>query len=131
MDLTRACTTTPPPVITKSVDFVFYRGTTFRAKFSFKTDTGAPINITNMGITFNVVNDQEVLLFSLNENILGPNGSTINVLNAINGEVEILITDEHTTLLTIGILSWWITLNPINGDKLLRGKGQIEVMNPY
>lgn len=131
MELTRACTTTPPLEVVESADFKFYRMTTFTAKLTFREPDQSGLDISNMIVEFNVVETDGTVVLNLSSNTVTSNGSTITILDALNGVAEIRITDEETTSLTVGTLKWWMTLNPLNGDKLPRGKGSIFVINPY
>lgn len=138
MELTRACTTTPPLTVTQVANLTFYRGTTFRAKFTFKQPDPMnpleqiPLDITGMDIVFNVVEEDGTEVLVVDSTSATTNGSIVTILNPpTNGEVEVLVTDEETASLDVAELRWWVTLNPPNGDKLLRGKGSIHVINPY
>lgn len=134
MDLTRVCTTTSPPTIVESADFPIYRFTTFRPRLTFfqpypNNDDG--LDITGMTIEMHLVDSEEVSVLDLESGIVTINGSTINVIDATNGNFEVLITDEETTTFEVGKVFWWITLNPGNGDKLLKAKGIMDIKNPY
>lgn len=131
MELTRTCITDPPLPVTQTANFTFYKGTTFRAKLTFKNPDQTPLNITGMDIVFNIVEIDGTPTLIVNSTGLTTNNSTITIINANLGQAEVLITDEETSSLDVGELKWWVTLNPLNGDKLLRGKGKILVSNPY
>lgn len=131
MELTKVCNVPIEPEVVNEYEFTLYRRTTFRVLVTFKQPNGNPLDITNYEVKFYIVENDGSSILTILSNSLTLNGSTINILDSINGKVEILITDEETTLITQSVGKWWMTILPLNGDELLRGKGSIKIKNPY
>lgn len=131
MNLNRVCTTDPPLTTSKSADFTLYKGTTFRPTFKFKQSDGTPLPISGKIITFYIVDSDGNSILTVNSSSVTPNGSTILITDDPNGIVDILITDEETSLLSFTSGNWWVTLTYLSGDVFLRGRGNIYLKEPY
>ncbi len=145
MELTRTCPPFPLPIeYTTSGEFVFRRGTTFRATFGFKLpteDSSIPIEdsnpqpLTNTVVTFHLLEKGktvEALILSSGD-APHSSGSSVTISDSPNGKAVVLITDEYTASIpkTFKAAYWWITLSPSNGDIDFRGKGTVVVKEPY
>jgi len=130
MNLTRSCST--EPVTQTEVSLNVYIGTTFKITVTFYQDDGTtPLDLTLNEVEFNIVNCENEEIISINSSTTTANGSTIVFVDAINGIAEITITDEETLTFSKMKGYWWMTLNLPSGDKLLRGRGNIFIKNPY
>lgn len=131
MDLTRVCNSSTSTILTESADFLFYRGTTFRAIVKFKQSNTNPLPISGKVINFTMAKEDGTNILFFSSSLTTSNGSKINIIDDLNGIVEILITDEETQSFVENKAKWWLTLSLLNGDTVLRAKGQIVIKNLY
>lgn len=130
MELTKVCTPRQSPNV-DSLNFTLRKGTTFRPVFKFKDINGDPLSLVGMIITFYIVDEDGDEILIIDSESVTPNGSTVVVVNDINGIVDILITDEETSNLAFDCGKWWVSLTLANGDIFPRGKGSIFLKEPY
>lgn len=130
MNLTRSCSTEPNTQTELSLNV--YIGTTFKITVTFYEDDGTtPVDLTLNQVEFKIVNCENEEIILINSSSSTVNGSTITFIDAINGIAQISLTDEETLEFSKLKGYWWMTLNLPNGDKLLRGRGNIFIKNPY
>lgn len=130
MELTKVCLPASPTT-TETVDFTLRKRTTFRIVFKFKNPDGTPLPINGKIITFHIESENGNEILTIDSQSITPNGSTIIVTNNLGGVVDVLITDEETSVLNFIKAKWWVTLTLLNGDVFLRGRGSIYLKEPY
>ncbi len=131
MNLSRVCTTEAPLSTSKTANFTMYKSTTFRPTFKFKQSDGTALPISGKIITFYIVDSDGNEVLTIDSSTTTVNGSTVLISDDPNGIIEVLITDEETSLLDFSDGNWWITLTYLNGDVFMRGKGCIFLRQPY
>ncbi len=132
MELTRICSPSPP-VTKQFLDLVFYRGTTFRATFTFKDSQNNPLSLTGIEVKFHLLEikgDEQLIILSSTSSP-NTNNSSIIIPTPSNGKANIVFSDEETSLIEFDNARWWLTLTLPNGDVLSRGKGKVEIKEPY
>jgi hypothetical protein len=131
MQLTREFITPSLTEIKDSVDITLYKGTTFRATFTFKNANETPLDLMYTEILFNFVKKDGTPFLIIQTSNVTSNGSIITIASPPqSGTAELLITDEETTSIDFEQGHWWLTLD-IGSDKLLRGRGKVFIKEPY
>lgn len=131
MNLTRVCSPNEPETVQKA-SLSIYKGTTFRITVSFKQNDGVTaLSLTDIVVTFNVVDLDNNTILTVSSDVVNVNGSTVDITDIPGGVADVIITDEDTALFTETEGYWWMTLTLLNGDKLLRGRGNIYIKQPY
>lgn len=131
MDLTKKCYIENP--LLKLVDFTFYRGTTFRYSFVFLDKNGDAIDITGMEIIFHLleIDDTVDYLTISSDDPPNINGSSVTVIDAEDGEADLILTPDETTAMSFDRANWWISLTLDNNDLVIKAKGQVLVKEPF
>ncbi len=142
MELTRTCPPSQLPIeYATSADFIFRRGTTFRATFSFKLPNQDPLvpalpqPLTGIIVTFHLLEKTKTVETLTLSSGQAPHlsGSSVTITDILNGKAVVLITDEYTQSIPITFKEayWWVTLTLPDGQVLFRGNGTVIVKYPY
>jgi len=132
MELTKVCTVASITTLFSSSQLTFLKGTTFRENIVIKDSNGDPIDLTDNEVTLYLVKVDGTEIFNIGTDLPATTyNSIITKSDAVNGEVEILITDEETFNMDFSSGKWWISLNLLNGDILYKENGSIIVKEPW
>lgn len=95
-----------------------YRGVTYIETFTYLNPDGSPIDLSGLSVIFGIkgIFDSTLKLTSGDDPTI--NGSYVELSDAVNGVIRIVIPDEETITAKLTTGSWWLAIGDVGLEVL-------------